>query len=140
MPRLSGKTADCQTLVSLMHARAVKCRGWRQCVSSFPRSWTSNPVRLGTKGRLKARFAAVRARIAEGPPQRIKDKCQQHLAGEEVKLIGEHRNSGETKYEDRQRGPRDQQLVNPFEENRTTDRSRYLDQYSVGGCAWRGGW
>jgi hypothetical protein len=32
-----------------------------------PESWTSNPVRLGTKGRLKARFAAVRIRIADEP-------------------------------------------------------------------------
>jgi SRSO17 transposase len=54
--------------------------------------------RLGTKGRLKARFAAVRVRIADGPPQRIKDKGQQHLPGEEAWLIGEHRSSGEKKY------------------------------------------
>ena len=46
--------------------------------------------RHGTKGELKARFAAVRVRIADGPPQRIKDKGQQHLPGEEVWLIGEH--------------------------------------------------
>ena len=48
--------------------------------------------------RLKARFAAVRVRIADGPPQRIKDKGQQHLPGEEAWLIGEHRSSGEKKY------------------------------------------
>jgi hypothetical protein len=47
---------------------------------------------------LKARFAAVRVRIADGPPQRIKDKGQQHLPGEEAWLIGEHRSSGEKKY------------------------------------------
>jgi SRSO17 transposase len=50
-----------------------------------------------TKGRLKARFAAVRVRIADGSPQRIKDKGQQHLPGEEAWLIGEHTNSGEKK-------------------------------------------
>jgi SRSO17 transposase len=44
------------------------------------------------------RFAAVRVRIAYGPPQRIKDKSQQHLPGEEAWLIGEHRTSGEKKY------------------------------------------
>ena len=56
-------------------------------------SWCS-----GTKGRLKARFAAVRVRIVDGPPQRIWDKGQQHLPGDEAWLIGEHRASGEKKY------------------------------------------
>jgi SRSO17 transposase len=54
--------------------------------------------RNGTKGRLKARFAAVRVRTADGPPQRIKDMGQQHLPGDEAWLIGEHRTSGEKKY------------------------------------------
>jgi SRSO17 transposase len=49
-------------------------------------------------GRLKARFASVRVRIADGPPQRIKDKGQQHLPGEEAWLIGEYRRSGKKKY------------------------------------------
>jgi len=60
--------------------------------------WQNVSWRNGTKGRLKARFAAVRVRIADGPPQRIKDKGQQHLPGEEAWLIGEHRTSGEKKY------------------------------------------
>jgi SRSO17 transposase len=60
--------------------------------------WQNVSWRNGTKGRLKARFAAVRVRIADGPPQRIKDKGQQHLAGEEAWLVGEHRTSGEKKY------------------------------------------
>src|SRR6266446_1390516 len=60
--------------------------------------WKNVSWRLGTKGRLQARFAAVRVRIADGPPQRIKDKGQQHLPGEEAWLIGEHRSSGEKKY------------------------------------------
>jgi SRSO17 transposase len=59
--------------------------------------WQNVSWRNGTKGRLKARFAAVRVRIADGPPQRIKDKGQ-HLPGEEAWLIGEHRTSGEKKY------------------------------------------
>src|SRR5262249_27764588 len=33
-----------------------------------------------------------------GPPQRIRDKGQQHLPGDEAWLIGEHRMSGEKKY------------------------------------------
>src|SRR6266536_2557368 len=51
-----------------------------------------------TKGRLKARFAAVRVHAADAPPQRIWDKGQQHLPGDEAWLIGEHRTSGEKKY------------------------------------------
>ena len=54
--------------------------------------------RSGTKGRLKARFAAVRVRTADGPPQRIWDKGQQHLPGDEAWLIGERSASGEKKY------------------------------------------
>ena len=60
--------------------------------------WQNISWRTGTKGKLKARFAAIRVRIADGPPQRIRDKGQQHLPGEEAWLIGEHRMSGEKKY------------------------------------------
>jgi SRSO17 transposase len=41
---------------------------------------------------------AVRVRVADGPPQRIGHLGQQHLPGEEVWLVGEHRSSGERKY------------------------------------------
>ena len=57
--------------------------------------WQTVSWRTGTKGKLKARFAAVRIRTADGPPQRIRDKGQQHLPGDEAWLIGEHRASGE---------------------------------------------
>ncbi|WP_155258105.1 transposase, partial [Bradyrhizobium japonicum] len=60
--------------------------------------WKTVSWRSGTKGRLKARFAALRVRTADGPPQRIWDKGQQHLPGDEVWLIGEQRASGESKY------------------------------------------
>ena len=60
--------------------------------------WQTITWRTGTKGKLKARFAAVRVRTADGPPQRIKDKGQQHLPGDEAWLIGEQRASGEKKY------------------------------------------
>jgi SRSO17 transposase len=60
--------------------------------------WHAISWRTGTKGKLKARFSAVRVRIADGLPQRIADKGQQHLPGEEAWLIGEHRASGEKKY------------------------------------------
>src|SRR5450830_1780544 len=39
--------------------------------------WQTVSWRNGTKGRLKARFAAVRVRTADGPPQRIRDMGQQ---------------------------------------------------------------
>lgn len=60
--------------------------------------WQMVSWRHGTKGRLKARFAAVRVRTADGPPQRIRDKGQQHMPGDEAWLVGEHRSSGEKKY------------------------------------------
>jgi SRSO17 transposase len=47
-------------------------------------TWTELSWRTGTKGPLRATFAAVRVRIADGPPQRIWDKGQQHLPGEDV--------------------------------------------------------
>lgn len=61
-------------------------------------AWKNISWRTGTKGKLKARFAAVRVRVADGARQRIGDKGQQHLPGDEAWLIGEHRMSGEKKY------------------------------------------
>ncbi len=60
--------------------------------------WRTLTWRKGTKGPLKARFAALRVRVADGPPQRIGDKGMQHMPGEEVWLVGERRASGEQKY------------------------------------------
>jgi SRSO17 transposase len=53
--------------------------------------WQNISWRTGTKGKLRARFAAVRVRVADGSPQRIKDKTHQHLPGEQAWLIGEHK-------------------------------------------------
>ena len=61
-------------------------------------TWRMVSWRRGTKGRLSARFAAVRIRVADGAPQRIGDMGSQHLPGEEVWLVGEHRSTGERKY------------------------------------------
>ena len=61
-------------------------------------SWRTLSWRRGTKGRLAARFAARRVRVADGPPQRIRDMGAQHMPGEEVWLIGERRSNGEHKY------------------------------------------
>lgn len=60
--------------------------------------WKTVSWRHGTKGRLAARFAALRVRIADADPQRILDKGQQHMPGEEAWLVGEWRSSGERKY------------------------------------------
>lgn len=60
--------------------------------------WQRVSWRRGTRGRLSARFAAMRVRVADGPPQRIHDMGAQHLPGEEVWVIGEHRSTGERKY------------------------------------------
>src|SRR5262245_32823730 len=60
--------------------------------------WQNISWRTGMKGKLRARFAAVRVRVADGTPQRIKDKTHQHLPGEQAWLVGEHRASGEKKY------------------------------------------
>ena len=60
--------------------------------------WRTISWRRGTKGRLSARFAAMRVRVADGPTQRIRDMGAQHLPGEEVWIVGEHRSTGERKY------------------------------------------
>src|SRR5262249_17577503 len=60
--------------------------------------WQNITWRTGTNGNLRARFAAVLVRTAEGSPQRIRDKGQQHLPGDKAWLIGEPRASGERKY------------------------------------------
>jgi SRSO17 transposase len=60
--------------------------------------WRQVSWRRGTKGRLVARFAALRVRIADGAPQRIGSTGAQHMPGEEAWLVGEHRSNGEQKY------------------------------------------
>jgi SRSO17 transposase len=61
-------------------------------------NWRKVSWRRGVKGPLSTRFTALRIRVADGPPQRIHDKGQQHMPGEEAWLIGEWRSSGERKY------------------------------------------
>jgi hypothetical protein len=50
--------------------------------------------RTGTKGPLRAEFAAIRVRVADGPVA----AGGRHLPGEEAWLVGEHRATGERKY------------------------------------------
>ncbi len=57
-------------------------------------AWRRVTWRQGTKGALRARFAAVRVRVGDGPVW----GNNRHLPGEEVWLVGEWRSSGERKY------------------------------------------
>ena len=82
-PRLR-RVPDAKSLTAQTMLEAAK---WRKV------SW-----RRGTKGRLVARFAAMRVRIADGVPQRIGSSGAQHMPGEEAWLVGEHRSNGERKY------------------------------------------
>jgi SRSO17 transposase len=61
-------------------------------------SWRQVTWRRGTKGPLRAKFAAMRVRVADGPEVRLQGRTGQHLPGDEVWLVGEHRFSGERKY------------------------------------------
>ena len=61
-------------------------------------SWRRITWRRGTKGPLRAKFAAVRVRVADGPAVRLQGRTGQHLPGDEIWLVGEHRSSGERKY------------------------------------------
>ena len=60
--------------------------------------WRRLSWRRGRKGPLKAAFAAIRVRVADGPAVRLHGRNNQHLPGEEVWLVGERRASGERKY------------------------------------------
>ena len=46
--------------------------------------WQNISWRTGTKGKLKARFAAIRVRIADGPPQRIGTRASNICPGENI--------------------------------------------------------
>jgi len=62
-------------------------------------TWRTITWRRGTKGPLKAAFAALRVRVADGTPTRAGDRSHQHLPSEEeVWLVGERRSTGEHKY------------------------------------------
>jgi SRSO17 transposase len=59
-----------------------------------PARWRTHCWRMGTTGRLAARFAAVRVRVGDGPPQ----GDIHHLPGEPAWLVGEVRAAGERRY------------------------------------------
>jgi SRSO17 transposase len=61
-------------------------------------AWRVTTWRQGTKGPLRAWFAARRVRVADGAAVRLHGRANQHMPGEEVWLVGERRSSGERKY------------------------------------------
>jgi SRSO17 transposase len=68
--------------------------GAAELIEARPDAFRTISWRKGTKGPLKAAFAALRVRVADGPAA----TGGQHLPGEEAWLIGEHRATGERKY------------------------------------------
>ena len=77
-PVPSAPSVEAAKLFAAMPRRAFRSLSWRR----------------GTKGGLKARFAAARVRVADGP---VAARAQ-HLPGEEAWLVCEERAAGERKY------------------------------------------
>lgn len=72
-----------------------KSQSAQKAIGALPeRAWQRITWRRGTKGDLKADFAAVRVRVADGP---LMSRAQ-HLPGEAAWLVCEKRSSGETRY------------------------------------------
>jgi SRSO17 transposase len=68
--------------------------GAAELIEAGPEAFRTVSWRTGTKGPLKAAFAARRVRVADGPTA----AAGQHLPGDEAWLVGEHRVTGERKY------------------------------------------
>jgi SRSO17 transposase len=68
--------------------------GAAELIEARPEAFRAISWRTGTKGPLRAEFAALRVRVADGPVA----AHGQHLPGDEAWLVGEHRASGERKY------------------------------------------
>src|SRR5215217_4550471 len=86
--------------VVLADAAYGSSSGFRHALSELGlQRWRTVTWRRGTKGPLRASFAAVRVRVADGTPTRAGERSHQHLPGkEEVWLVGERRSTGEHKY------------------------------------------
>jgi SRSO17 transposase len=65
-----------------------------ELLEARPGAFRAISWRVGTKGPLRAEFAALRVRVADGPVA----ARGRHLPGAEAWLVGEHRASGERKY------------------------------------------
>jgi SRSO17 transposase len=68
--------------------------GAAELIAARPAAFRPISWRVGTKGPLRAEFAALRVRVADGSVA----AGGQHLPGDEAWLVGEHRASGERKY------------------------------------------
>jgi SRSO17 transposase len=68
--------------------------GAAELIEARPEAFRTVSWRAGTKGPLKAEFAARRVRVADGPAA----AAGQHLPGDEAWLVGEHSAIGERKY------------------------------------------
>ena len=86
-------------LFDVQLAFTVAGRG-RPASRHFPdvKFWAAYAMLEDAKGRLTARFAALRVRTADGAPQRIGSAAAQHMPGEEAWLLGEHRSNGERQF------------------------------------------
>ena len=74
---------------------SAKSQGAADLVAALPEAaFRTVTWRRGTKGALRAAFAAVRVRVADGPVA----ARGQHLPGEEAWLVCERRSGGERKY------------------------------------------
>ena len=73
---------------------SVASIGAAELIEARPEAFRPISWRTGTKGPLKAAFAALRVRVADGPVA----AGGQHLPGGEVWLVSEHRASNECKY------------------------------------------
>jgi SRSO17 transposase len=65
-----------------------------ELLEARPEAFRAISWRTGTKGPLRAGFAVLRVRVADGP---VAARAQ-HLPGEEAWLVGERRATGERKY------------------------------------------
>jgi SRSO17 transposase len=65
-----------------------------ELLEAWPELFRAISWRAGTKGPLRAEFAALRVRVADGP---VAARAQ-HLPGAEAWLVGEHRATGQRKY------------------------------------------
>jgi SRSO17 transposase len=68
--------------------------GAAELIEARPEAFRPVSWRTGTKGPLRAEFAALRVRVADGPVA----AGGRHLPGDEAWLVGERRVSGERKY------------------------------------------
>ena len=74
---------------------SAKSEGAKELFAALPATaWRTIAWRRGTRGGLRAEFAALRVRVADGPMM----ARAQHLPGDEAWLVCERRTTGERKY------------------------------------------